>query len=136
MNSIQIPATGIGLIGCMVYPNVRVFRDLMIANSIAGLFYMHSEYEALNIHGSVILGTAFRVPTKTHNFAFNLVLHAIVPYFLSRRGTDTPISVAQSIGLYVMGLLLIDTNAVYPTQNGFRKYMQVHFTVFVLMHFI
>lgn len=40
MHRVQIPVTGIGLLGLFAFPEVGVFRNLVIANSVAGLWYM------------------------------------------------------------------------------------------------
>ena len=140
MHRIQIPVTGtcIGLVGLFVFPEVDVFRNLVIANSIAGLSYMYSEYEALHTHGSVILGVAFRARNEKINTLYNISLHLLLPciLLLRRRTTRKRASIAHSIGLYVLGLILLDLDAIYPTRDDLTPYMQLHLAVFVLSHFL
>lgn len=138
MHRIQIPVTGIGLVGLFVCPEVGVFRNLVIANSIAGLLYMHSEYEALHTRGSVILGVALRAPNEKINTLYNLSLHLLLPciLLLRRRTTRKRAPVAHSIGLYVLGLILLDLDAIYPTRDDLTPYMHLHLTVFVMSHLL
>ncbi len=138
MHRIQIPVTGIGLVGLFVYPEVGVFRNLVIANSIAGLLYMHSEYEALHTRGSMILGVAFRAPNEKINTLYNISLHLLLPciLLLRRRTTRKRASVAHSIGLYVLGLILLDLDAIYPTRDNLTSYIQLHVAVFAMSHFL
>jgi len=138
MHRIQIPVTGIGLFGLFACPEAAVFRNLVIANSIAGLWYMHSEYDALHTHGSVILGVAFRPPNKKINTLYNISLHVLLPYILvlRRRTTRKRASIAHSFGLYVLGMILVDMDAIYPTRNNLTSYMQLHLVVFAMSHFL
>lgn len=136
MHRIQIPVTGIGLLGLFAFPEVGVFRNLVIANSVVGLWYMHSEYEALHTDGSVILGVALRVPNPKINTLFNISLHALLPcvLLLRRRTTRKRVSIAHSIGLYVLGLILLDLDAIYPTRDNLTSYIQLHLAVFASSH--
>ena len=138
LHGMQIPLTGFGLVGLFVYPEVGVFRNLVIANSIAGLLYMHSEYEALHTRGSMILGVAFRAPNEKINTLYNVSLHLLLPCILlvRRRTTRKRASVAHSIGLYVLGLILLDLDAIYPTRDGLTPYMQLHLAVFAVSHLL
>ena len=60
---IQIPVTIIGLVGYYAFPNIKLLRNLVIANSVVGIIYMHAEYKALHDRGSVIVGVPVRVST-------------------------------------------------------------------------
>ena len=57
---VQLPATFLGLAGYRVNPRNKLFRNVVVANTVVGFLYMHIEYEALHHHGSVFLG----IPVK------------------------------------------------------------------------
>lgn len=137
MRRIQISATSIGLLGAFLFPDVDVFRHLVIANSIAGLWYMHSEYDALRAQGSMYLGVVLRPPNRTLNLVYNVLVHALFPYILLRqRATRMRTVIAHTIGIYVIGIILLDRDSVYPTRNGLTPYIHLHVAVYVLSHIV
>ena len=137
MNRLDMSVTSIGLLGSVMFPTVDVFRNLVFANSVAGFWYMHSEYEALHSQGSKWLGVVYRVPNRTMNNVCNLFIHAILPYFILRRQSGRRrASIACSIGLYVIGLILLDFDSVYPTRDGLAPYMHLHLVLFAVSHFL
>ena len=47
---VQLPATFLGLAGYRVNPRNKLFRNVVVANTVVGFLYMHIEYEALHHH--------------------------------------------------------------------------------------
>ena len=63
-----------------MFPDVDVFRHIVITNSVAGLWYMHSEYEALRTQESMYLGIiVYRVPNRTLSPVFTTLFTTWIP---------------------------------------------------------
>jgi hypothetical protein len=131
---VQLPVTVLGLAGCCVDPRNKLFRNLVVANTVVGFLYMHNEYEALHTHGSVLLGIPVKLSrTRVHNVVCNVLLHLVLSTMVLKYGNSFPAPrppIAHAVVLYAAGLALLDLRAMYPTQSGLTEYILLHALVF------
>lgn len=126
---IQVPVTLLILVLASVDPRPYVF-PILVTNSILGLVYMITQQEILEQKGSKILGK--RMPLNMClNMFVNISTHILLPTMLIQRVKwGAGFQVAYTAACEILGLLLVDVRAVYPT--NYKKTLEC----IIIMHIL
>ena len=104
---------------------------LLIANSVVGMLYMTVERDVLRTQGSALLGGRAIKLDPIQNVAVNLFTHLLLPaYALKHLHPPFANDVLWILASEVVGILCIDTDAVYPTQHStIAPYIAAHVAI-------
>ena len=133
LNQCQIHATAI-ILGIALIWRLSWTMPFLIANSIVGIVWMILERETLQKQGSSCLGLQVRIGLLP-NIIINVITHILLPLYLLTQLDDTPLDWRYTIAIEIMGLTLIDMNAVYPCQNPLKYYILAHILILATSHF-
>ena len=132
MRRVQTAATGLTLAIAFLF-RPSWCKPLLVANSIAGAIYMAREATLLQTVGSVRHGFRIRL-TPMQNVAVNVLFHGVLTLLALRRLDNAPVDWRIVSLLELIGILVIDFDAVYPTARGIEPYVMLH--IFVLIAFL
>lgn len=132
LNQCQVQATAI-ILGIALIWRLSWTMPFLIANSIVGMAYMILEHESLRKTGSACFGYQMRIRLLP-NILLNLVTHILLPLHLLTQLDDTPLDWKRTIAIEIIGLCLIDLNAVYPSQNTLKYYILSHILILTASH--
>lgn len=125
--------TGLALVAAFVMRH-RWLQGFLIANAVVGMIYMQRERKALRDVGTSGLESLFGIGplclTYAQNVAVNVLFHVILTSIaLSALRTGPSSAPLTTILLQVLGLLVLDLDAIYPTEDGLMPYVVAHVVI-------
>jgi hypothetical protein len=120
LNRCRVHATAI-ILGIALIWRLSWTMPCLVANSLVGIAWMILERDTLRKRGSACLGMQVRIGMLP-NILLNVITHILLPLYLIRRLQPGPLYWKQTIFVEILGLTLIDLNAVYPTAKDTLKY--------------
>ena len=134
MTKVELHATGIALI--LAFLGVRWVAPLVIANAVVGGVYMWLERDALQNVGSATLGHRIRL-NVIDNIIVNILFHVVLTDLALRHVvTSRPITWKWVAFAEILGLVVIDVGAVYPTRDttSIVTYVKCHVAILGLLY--
>lgn len=125
---LRVQATGIVLLLSFLTKQ-RWLLPLLCANAVVGLVYMHLERRALWEQGSAVFHTRLHI-SGTTNIVLNGFFHIFLTIVAAARLTIGRAHQPHRVWLlFLLGICLIDLDAVYPTASGVLPYIVFHAVV-------